>query len=258
MENEYFGFVYETTNLINGMKYIGKCIFNRQNDWNNYLGSGTYLKRAMKKYGKDNFQREILFLAINNEELNELEELVIEISNAVESPNYYNLKKTSIGGDIFTYNPRKEEIREMRREQFRGEGNYWYGKEKPEHIIQSIKDANSKKIIAEGVLYNSITDCAVSKGLNITTVHARLNSDTNTEYFYADENGNQIPKKTREKKKNIGRKQMKVEVNGRIYKSMREACRELGIGRNTLKKMIEKGECKIVNNEPLTTIESTS
>ena len=49
---EAYGFIYETTNKINGMKYIGKCIYSRQNDWKEYLGSGTYLKRAIKKVRK--------------------------------------------------------------------------------------------------------------------------------------------------------------------------------------------------------------
>lgn len=244
MEDKYYGFVYETTNLINGMKYIGKCIFKRQNDWKSYLGSGVYLKRAINKYGKENFKREILFLALDDEELNEVEELVIEISNAVESPKYYNLKKTAIGGDIFTHHPRKEEIRKMRKEQFAGENNYWYGKEKPNYIIQSIRDTNSKKIIAKGILYNSITECSDKTGIKITTIHQRLNSETNDEYFYADNDGNIIPKKLRKKKSN--RKRIKVKVGNKIYSSKRRAKEDLRIGMEALNKMIEKGECQII------------
>jgi hypothetical protein len=245
MRNNYFGFVYETTNLINGMKYIGKCIFNRQNNWESYIGSGTYLKRAIKKYGKDNFQRDILFLALDEEELNELEELVIEISKAVESSEYYNLKKTSIGGDIFTHHPRKEEIRKLRSEQFAGEGNYWYGREKPDHIIQSIVDANSKKIIVDDVLYNSISECAERTKLKISTIHARLKSETYDNYFYADESGIKIPKKLREKIV-TNRKPIKVKVGEKIYNSKKEARTDLGIGQATLEKMISNGECQLL------------
>ncbi|MDE1407112.1 MULTISPECIES: hypothetical protein [Bacillota] len=247
MEDKYFGFIYETTNLINGIKYIGKCIFKRQNNWKTYLGSGTYLKRAIKKYGKENFKREILFLALDNEELNELEEFIIKISDAVESSNYYNLKITSIGGDVFTYNPRKEEIREIRRQQFSGEGNYWYGREKPSYIIQSIKEANSKKIIADGVLYDSITECAKLTGLKISTIHARLNSDTNDKFFYADKYGNTIPKRLRNKKINSSKKPVKIKIEGKIFNSKKEARKELHIGQATLEKMISEGRCKIVD-----------
>lgn len=55
-----YGFVYMTTNKINNMKYIGKCEYSRKNGWKNYLGSGTYFKRALATYGREAFTREIL------------------------------------------------------------------------------------------------------------------------------------------------------------------------------------------------------
>lgn len=48
--------IYKTTNIINGKIYIGKD----SNDNPSYLGSGLYLKRAIKKYGKENFIKETL------------------------------------------------------------------------------------------------------------------------------------------------------------------------------------------------------
>jgi group I intron endonuclease len=48
--------IYKTTNIITGKIYVGKdCGRHR-----NYLGSGTYLLRAIKKYGRNNFKREVL------------------------------------------------------------------------------------------------------------------------------------------------------------------------------------------------------
>ena len=106
--HRYHGFIYETTNQINGMKYIGQCRFDRINGWENYLGSGTYIKRAIKKYCAENFSRRMLFLAIDQRELDDLEVQSIEVYRAVESDSYYNLKKTAKGGDTFNTNPRKE------------------------------------------------------------------------------------------------------------------------------------------------------
>ena len=37
--------------------------------------------------------------------------------NAVEDDSFYNLKYTSMGGDVFTNNPRKEEIRKIVQEE---------------------------------------------------------------------------------------------------------------------------------------------
>lgn len=52
------GFVYKWTNIINGMWYIGS----RKGTINDgYIGSGEYFLRAVKKYGIENFTREILF-----------------------------------------------------------------------------------------------------------------------------------------------------------------------------------------------------
>ena len=38
-----YGFVYITTNMIDGMRYIGRCKFNRQRNWKYYMGSGVRL-----------------------------------------------------------------------------------------------------------------------------------------------------------------------------------------------------------------------
>lgn len=82
------GYIYETTNLINNKKYIGKHIHDSFDT--NYYGSGVALKRALNKYGKENFKTIIL------EEINDLDILSnretywIEHYNAVKDKNYYN------------------------------------------------------------------------------------------------------------------------------------------------------------------------
>ena len=48
-----YGFIYITTNMINGKKYIGQKMFRER--WKKYIGSGKLLKRAVNKYGKENF-----------------------------------------------------------------------------------------------------------------------------------------------------------------------------------------------------------
>jgi group I intron endonuclease len=89
-------FIYLTTNLINNKKYIGKH-YGEIND--NYLGSGTLLKKAIAKYGKENFHREILFISNSAEENSLKEKEFIKIFNAVESKNFYNIHVGGQGGN---------------------------------------------------------------------------------------------------------------------------------------------------------------
>ena len=51
-------FIYKTTNLINKKIYIGQVSVS--NKPSTYFGSGTIIKRVVKKYGKCNFIREII------------------------------------------------------------------------------------------------------------------------------------------------------------------------------------------------------
>lgn len=85
-----YGYIYETTNLVNGKKYIGKKISNKFLG-EKYLGSGTYLKRAINKYGKENFRTRLLETCENSFDLDTKECEYIQKYNCVESSDYYNL-----------------------------------------------------------------------------------------------------------------------------------------------------------------------
>lgn len=102
-----YGFIYITTNKINGKRYIGRKVFDSSSRWKSYLGSGDYLRASIKKYGKENFSRNIVDIAYSNEELNEKEREWISVYNAVESENFYNLIE---GGDIVDVLNRKNSI----------------------------------------------------------------------------------------------------------------------------------------------------
>lgn len=93
-----FGYVYITTNLINGKKYIGKkesSVFVPE-----YLGSGKLIKRAIKKYGKENFIVEVLQWCETADKLNQAERYYIKLNNAQQDPMYYNISEGGDWGDI--------------------------------------------------------------------------------------------------------------------------------------------------------------
>lgn len=81
--------LYKTKNLINNKIYIGIHQTNKLND--NYLGSGTVLNHAIKKYGRENFKRETIKFCNSYEELIELEKEYVN-GEFIANQNNYNLK----------------------------------------------------------------------------------------------------------------------------------------------------------------------
>jgi len=80
-------FVYITTNVLNEKKYVGSHCTENIND--GYLGSGRTFKKAIKKYGKENFKREILKECETIEEARNLEGRYIKKYKTL-IPNGYN------------------------------------------------------------------------------------------------------------------------------------------------------------------------
>lgn len=96
--------IYITTNIINGKKYIGSHISNTLND--KYLGSGVILKKAIKKHGSSSFQREILAVVDDSEQMKELEMYYIEYYNAYLSDMFYNNTIHAAGITKCTWGPK--------------------------------------------------------------------------------------------------------------------------------------------------------
>lgn len=100
--------IYKTLNIMNGKYYIG---MDTKND-PTYLGSGTLLNQAIKKYGRDSFKKVILEECTSVEQLREQEKYWIATYNACKDKESYNIATGGTGRDTFTYNPKKEAIRE--------------------------------------------------------------------------------------------------------------------------------------------------
>jgi len=83
-----YNYTYVTINLINVKKYIGDHTTDDLDD--GYLGSGIALQRAIKKYDKTQFKKEILeFFDTKQEAFNAQEKWINEYNTLV--PNGYNI-----------------------------------------------------------------------------------------------------------------------------------------------------------------------
>lgn len=94
--------IYKTINKINNKIYVGQDSNNNPN----YLGSGEILKKAIKKNGKENFEKIILEKCASKDELNEREIFWIKELDAMNPKIGYNLTNGGSGGSI--YNMTKE------------------------------------------------------------------------------------------------------------------------------------------------------
>ena len=123
-----YGFIYITTNLIDGKRYLGQRSFT--NGWKTYLGSGLAFSKAVKKYGKKNFHRDIILICDSESELNEAEYELSVFFDVVESDNWYNLVLG--GGTSRGWNPREEtrkKISDSAKERYSDQTNHpRYGK----------------------------------------------------------------------------------------------------------------------------------
>jgi len=158
-------YIYHIINLINRKYYVGAHGTNNLED--NYFGSGWALQSAIKKYGKENFKKEILYFCLNEKEMFRLEEKIVT-NEFLKEENVYNLVTGGSGGyisdtvyqklsRIYTGRPLSEETKKKlsdaakRRPQrdISDEKNPMYGKPSPnrgKHFSDEIKKYISERV----------------------------------------------------------------------------------------------------------------
>jgi len=109
--------VYQITNIVNGKFYIGLHKTNNIKD--SYMGSGIAISAAIRKYGKENFIKHILYVFDNLEDASVKEkELVTE--ELLSNPLCYNLKTGGIDSCIYSQETRQK-ISEIKKEQYKND-----------------------------------------------------------------------------------------------------------------------------------------
>lgn len=156
---EHYGYIYKITNSINGKVYIGQTTIGFDKRYKGSIKNthNEHLKRAIEKYGEENFiiEKEYDF-ANSQEELNELEIKYIYEFNSTDSNYGYN--KTT-GGESYSFTQEikdkiseskkgssfSEETRAKLSEMRKGEGNGMYGKHHTEETKNKIKVARANQ-----------------------------------------------------------------------------------------------------------------
>ncbi len=111
------GFIYLWENRVNGKKYLGKC---QGSPNSSYLGSGKYFKKAVKRYGIENFKRTMLEYCDDPKDLISREQYWLDFYQVATNPSFYNISQNSGGGHHGA--------------DYTGKKNPMYGKKHPNHV----------------------------------------------------------------------------------------------------------------------------
>lgn len=211
--------VYKVTNLINGKYYIGKHKTNDPND--QYMGSGKLIKSAVAKYGIENFIKEILYVFDNEKQMNLTERILVVPDNETN----YNLLPGGQGGfeyilnNGYHYNSKGKKRSDKTREKMRK--NHWSRGSKRETTLKKCKESmkytpltkerklkqsatmklkfmnpefvkqhsecNSKKIVIDGIEFDSGKKAALHYKVTPQAVFYRLKSDNHPNWNYKKE-----------------------------------------------------------------------
>lgn len=93
-----FYLIYKITDTINGMIYVGS--HQTENIDDGYMGSGKYIKRAIRKHGSEHFIKEIIATYDSREEMIEAEAAIVNEAFVLD-PSTYNLVIGGGGGHYY-------------------------------------------------------------------------------------------------------------------------------------------------------------
>ena len=157
-------YIYRITNKINGKTYIGQHKYKDLND--NYMGSGILITRAQKKYGMENFEKEILYSRIQYKKTADgMEKFAIAKERALGKAEY-NISDGGQGGPLHKGKCHSEETKrklsDLRKgirhteewkirhsDAMKGTNNPFYGKRHSEETRKKISEARKGYKVSE-------------------------------------------------------------------------------------------------------------
>lgn len=259
------GYIYKIVNVLTDRFYIGSTLNPKEREERHFcdLEGGRHhsihLQRAYDKYGKDNFK----FIIIKEREfeteseLRALEERYINF--CWDSGKLYNVSKKGSGGDLVSYHPLLDEIKEKQRiatknkwdsktneekeeisRRLRGRGNPNFGNkwtdEQKERASKEKKEYfKTHDNFIKGKTFEEAFGEEKAKQIKqrLSEVASQKTGEKNP--FY----GKHHSKETREKiskarKGNLPTNSKKVEYNGIVYDSAGQCARALNMSQMTV------------------------
>lgn len=202
--------VYMATNKTNGKIYIGQTIYDLNKRRCGHIASakgatdGFYFHNAIRKYGPDNFDWEVLDSARDIDELNDLEVFFIKLFKSFGEGYNLNaggrnfkhsgetkrkISEAQLGEKNHMYGKRGSEsplygkhhseesrknISKGRKGVHVGKDNHFFGKNHSEESKNKISIANSKPISINNTYFNSIKEASKFIGVSSTEICRRL------------------------------------------------------------------------------------
>ena len=173
--------IYKITNIQNNKVYIGQTIRPIKDRFNRHINDAlnniidTHFARAIRKYGKENFNIEIIDYAQSQEELNKKEQYWIQFYNSVKEGYNETDAISKCGGN--TYQSKTEGEMEVIKEKIK---KTKLGSKNP--MAKKIKRINV--ITGEIDIYETIISCAQACGIKNgkTSITTRLNKQITSPY----------------------------------------------------------------------------
>ena len=171
--------IYKITNNINGRYYIGRHATSNLDD--GYMGSGIGILNAIKKYGVQNFTKEIIATTDSSEKLWELEKEIVN-ETVVKDPLSYNM---AYGGKHYLHGLKQYDYDAFIAHQshagqhyaknFKGHKKEWHQKggrassqKRSEQYIYKITTSDGIEYVVNGIQFKEL---CVEKNWNYHTLH---------------------------------------------------------------------------------------
>jgi hypothetical protein len=229
-------YFYVITNKINGKRYFGS------GSKQFYFGSGTVLKNSILKYGKENFEMTILKSFETRLEAFKFEDRFLKLYKISTLSNTYNIKDSSLGGDTFTNNPNKENVR--LKFSISQENNYLTGKTYDE-VFGELKSFQIRAKLSDSHKGNIASNETLEKKSQSMKEFWK-NDESKTRMLINNKFINDNPSKkeyrriqmSNDRKGSNNPAAKKIEINGKQYESIIDAVNELKISRSTIQRKI--------------------